>query len=105
LSPQKFLHFTTKGNVHSTVIEFEEPEWNSVISMAGLTATTMAFYIRVHEQVLQYYLMYTQKCFEKRVMWLTHENYFEAEKDVKFNSSRLFNELSLFFIQMSNADM
>lgn len=85
-------------------IDLNESEWNTLMSMMDLITTTISFYARVHDQVLQYYITYTQLCFEKRVMWLTHDNYFELDKEAKFNSTRLFNEIGFFFMQKSGVE-
>ncbi len=82
-----------------TQIIIGKKEWQSILPMVDLLNTILTFYTKIHDDIVQYYIKYTQLCFEKNALCLGLECYFPTEQKVEFNSTRLFNELGLFFLQ------
>lgn len=74
-------------------------EWEFIQPLTNLLNSILDFYARVQNDILQYYIKYTQLCFEKNAMCLGQDLYFPPVQKSDFNSVRLFNEIGLFLFQ------
>lgn len=93
---QPGITLISDNNTQTTI---GKQDWISILTLTDLLNTILVFYNKIYPDILQYYLKYVQLCFENNVLSLNHTQYFQTEKKVEFNTSRLFNELGIFFTQ------
>lgn len=80
-------------------ISIKQKEWRTMVQLTDLLNSILQYYIRTTEEVTQYFLKYTQTCFDKNLMFLGQEHFFKPTVDSKCNFIRLFNELGIFLSQ------